>query len=130
MERYVTVVVRNDAIRTLSGSVAKDLAVLDAYVSSHNDIPAVGACLDNYWAQKKKMCNAEPEAVTRMLAKVRPLVYGATLAGAGGGSGFMLLITKAPCAGEAVAAALAEESCVIHEVAIDTLGLRTQIVAA
>ena len=94
------------------------------------DIPAVGACLDNYWAQKKKMCNAEPEAVTRMLAKVRPLVYGATLAGAGGGSGFMLLITKAPCAGEAVAAALAEESCVIHEVAIDTLGLRTQIVAA
>ena len=42
----------------------------------------------------------------------------------------MLLITKEPRAGEAVAAALTEESCVIHEVAIDNLGLRTQIVAA
>eukprot|EP00966_Prymnesium_polylepis_P293149 6770943-Prymnesium_polylepis.1 len=91
------------------------------------DIQAVGACLDQYWAQKKMMCDAEPEAVTRMLAKVRHVVHGATLAGAGGG-GFMLLITKDPNAGEAVAAALADEHCTMHKVAIDAVGLRTKIV--
>jgi len=90
------------------------------------DIAEVGACLDRYWAQKKMMCDAEPEAVSRMLAKVRHLVHGATLAGAGGG-GFMLLVTKLPHAEEALQAALAEEQCVLHEVAIDTIGLRTRV---
>jgi len=75
------------------------------------------------------MCDAEPEAVTRMLAKVRPLVHGATLAGAGGG-GFMLLITKEAHARDAVAAALADEQCVMHGVTIDTIGLRTTVVPA
>lgn len=31
----------------------------------------VGECLDKYWAQKKVMCDAEPELVTRMLHKAR-----------------------------------------------------------
>ncbi|KAL1512053.1 hypothetical protein AB1Y20_005327 [Prymnesium parvum] len=92
------------------------------------DIAAVGECLDRYWAQKKVMCDAEPEAVTRMLSKVRHLVHGATLAGAGGG-GFMLLITKAPNATDEVAQALADECCVMHQVAIDTVGLRTSILS-
>ena len=78
----------------VSNAHAMERALLDG------DVAAVGACLDAYWAQKKIMCDAEPEAVTRMLAKVRPLVFGATLAGAGGG-GFMLLVTREPHAGAA-----------------------------
>jgi fucokinase len=93
------------------------------------DVARVGACVSAYWEQKKKMCDAEPEAVTRMLAKVRPLVHGATLAGAGGG-GFMLLVTREPDMGDAIAAALKDEQCVVHEVAIDTVGLRTRILPA
>ena len=67
--------------------------------------------------------------VSRMLAKVRPLVHGATLTGAGGG-GFLLLVTKEPDAREAVRAALADEQVVLHDVCIDQQGLRTRFEAA
>ena len=89
------------------------------------DVAAVGACVSAYWEQKKQMCDAEPEAVSRMLAKLRPLVHGATLAGAGGG-GFLLLVTKDPDAREAVSAALADEQVVLHDVRIDRHGLQTR----
>ena len=74
------------------------------------------------------MCDAEPEAVSRMLAKLRPLVHGATLTGAGGG-GFLLLVTKEPDAREAVRAALADEQVVLHDVSVDEEGLRTRFEA-
>lgn len=59
------------------------------------DIPAVGRCLQAYWSQKKIMCDAEPTAVTAMLAALEPLVHGASLAGAGGG-GFLIMVRRGP----------------------------------
>ena len=88
------------------------------------DIAAVGASLSAYWEQKKLMCDAEPAAVTRMLAKLRPLIHGATLCGAGGG-GFMALITKEPNVDAAIAAALREEECVLYRVNVHERGLCT-----
>lgn len=61
-----------------------------------------------------------------MLAKLRPLVHGATLCGAGGG-GFMLLITRTPNARSAVESALAGEAATVHAVAIHTTGLRVRV---
>ena len=90
------------------------------------DMQQIGACLDTYWAQKKVMCDAEPASVTRVLAKLRPLCHGASLAGAGGG-GFMLLVTKEPDVRAAVEAALADEPCTVHTVAIHEGGLQTTV---
>jgi len=89
------------------------------------DLAAVGACLDAYWEQKKRMCDAEPPAVTKMLARLRPLVHGAALAGAGGG-GFLFCVTKEPDAADAVRAALDGEG-ELREVAIDEDGLRCSV---
>ena len=111
-------------LANVHGLVANAEAMQSALL--RGDIAAVGVCLDTYWAQKKMMCDAEPEVVTRMLTKVRPLVHGATLAGAGGG-GFMLLITKEPHAGAAVAAALCDEQIELHDAAIDPKGLRVSL---
>ena len=90
------------------------------------DVAAVGAHLDAYWEQKKLMCDAEPPAVARMLAALRPLVFGASLAGAGGG-GFMLLVTKEPDAGEAVRHALREEAAAVHGVSMHALGMHVEV---
>ena len=91
-------------------------------VSFYTPKNALGACLDAYWEQKKRMCDAEPPAVTKMLARLRPLVHGAALAGAGGG-GFLFCVTKEPDAADAVRAALDGEG-ELREVAIDEDGLR------
>ena len=107
--------------------VANAATLEDALVAG--DVEAVGRCVGAYWEQKKRMCDAEPEAVSRMLAKLRPLVHGATLTGAGGG-GFLLLVTKEPDAREAVRAALADEQVVLHDVSVDEEGLRTRFEAA
>ena len=64
--------------------------------------------------------------MTRVLAKLRPLCHGASLAGAGGG-GFMLLVTKEPNVRAAVEAALVDEPCTVHTVAIHERGLQTTI---
>ena len=84
-------------------------AVTAAAAVSRGDLGAVGAAMDAYWTQKRALCaDAEPALLARLLAKVRPLAHGAVVAGAGGG-GFICLLTKAPHARAAVAAALAEE---------------------
>ena len=88
------------------------------------DIAAVGAHLDDYWAQKRRMCDAEPVEVARMLQSLRSkgLIYGGSLAGAGGG-GFLLVITRRPHARDELAEALAGTSAEIYEAAIDCDGL-------
>ena len=64
------------------------------YLFSSGDLAGLGACLDTYWQQKQRMApGCEPASVTRMLAALRPLVYGASMAGAGGG-GFLYVLMK------------------------------------
>jgi fucokinase len=54
----------------------------------------LAACLDRYWRIKRALApGAEPELVQRILAALRPLILGASLAGAGGG-GFLVAILK------------------------------------
>lgn len=105
--------------------LVSNAAALEAAITAL-DLPAIGCCLDTYWAQKKVMCDAEPPAVTRMLSKLRPLCHGASLAGAGGG-GFMLLVTKEPNARAAVECALDDEPCTVHAVALHEEGLQTRL---
>lgn len=66
------------------------------------NLPLLGKCLEHYWQQKKCMApGCEPLAVGRMMAALRPHVYGQCLAGAGGG-GFLYALTKAPRQKEAL----------------------------
>ena len=60
------------------------------------DLPAVGVCVDKYWASKKTMApQSEPKFVVDMREALKDLIYGSSLAGAGGG-GFFFCITKEP----------------------------------
>jgi len=63
------------------------------------DIASVGACLQRYLQQKKRMAGptAEPPAIAALTAALAPHVHGLSLGGAGGG-GFMLIITQRPAA--------------------------------
>jgi len=107
----------------VAGLVNNAVALREALRTA--DIPAVGKCLGTYWAQKKKMCDAEPASITKMMSKLQPLVHGAALAGAGGG-GFLIMVTKEPDAAEAVAHALRDEEVTLHKVAIHLQGLTTR----
>lgn len=58
------------------------------------DLEAVGQCLDKYWSSKKTMApQSEPKFVVDMREALKDLIYGSSLAGAGGG-GFFICITK------------------------------------
>lgn len=58
------------------------------------DLAGLGACLNRYWELKRALApGSEPELVQRILAALRPLCLGASLAGAGGG-GFLVAILK------------------------------------
>ena len=60
------------------------------------DIAKIGACVSKYWSHKKAMAEGcEPAFCARILQLCKPLLHGASMAGAGGG-GFMFLITKEP----------------------------------
>lgn len=72
------------------------------------DLELLGACLERYWQQKKRMApSCEPLAVGRMMGALRPYVHGQCLAGAGGG-GFLYVLTKAPQQKEALHQILAK----------------------
>ncbi|XP_047135189.1 L-fucose kinase isoform X1 [Hydra vulgaris] len=60
----------------------------------NGDLAGIGACLNEYWKQKKLMAHGcEPNVVRTIMDVLQPYVYGQSLAGAGGG-GFLYLITK------------------------------------
>ena len=94
------------------------------------DMRAAGGALAAYWEQKKSMCDAEPPAVARVLRTLygRRLIYGAALAGAGGG-GFLVMVTVEPHARQAVEAAVldeirdSDEQMVFYDVGVDERGL-------
>ena len=102
------------------------------------DTAAVGACLSRYWEHKKNMAaGCEPDFIAALMAHLRAkgLLLGCSLCGAGGG-GFMVLVTKAPDALDAVRAAVAElradggggaqdalAGLTFHAVDVDTQGM-------
>ncbi|CAH1269935.1 FUK [Branchiostoma lanceolatum] len=91
------------------------------------DLSTVGACMDSYWEQKKKMApGCEPVAVRKMMTALKPHVYGQVLAGAGGG-GFMCVLTKEPGGLQLVRKVLQTagvgEDVSIHTAQVDTSGI-------
>lgn len=65
-----------------------------AHAIENVDPAATGACLSTYWEQKKRMApGSEPPEVSVLLRHLGSHVYGASLAGAGGG-GFLALMLK------------------------------------
>ena len=71
-------------------AVPKSLSLVKA-----EDLAGLGACLSRYWQLKRALApGSEPELIQRILAALRPLCLGASLAGAGGG-GFLAAILKA-----------------------------------
>ena len=93
------------------------------------DVEGVGRCLNKYWAQKKVMApQSEPYFITQMMNSVRPLCYGVSLCGAGGG-GFMLCITKTTHAVDLIRQRLKDdgflsEDVQVHSASIDYTGLQ------
>ncbi|RXM34628.1 L-fucose kinase [Acipenser ruthenus] len=82
-------------------------------------LPRIGACLDRYWQQKKLMARGcEPAALCAMMAALRPLALGQSLAGAGGG-GFLYLLTREPRQGD--------REFSVHEVEVDINGISVQL---
>jgi fucokinase len=93
------------------------------------DAPAVGAALDAYWEQKKRMAPmAEPEEVTSLIAALRPHIYGASLCGAGGG-GFLVGIAREPRSHAALSRVLSSDPSTsgmqwsLHAASVDNDGL-------
>ena len=99
------------------------------------DMAALGACLDAYWVQKKRMApSCNPAVIHQAMEAMQPHVYGQTLLGAGGG-GFMLALTKEPLAGRQLVAMLQQtvpgtESFEIFPMSIDEQGLQVYRVAS
>ena len=99
------------------------------------DMAKLGACMDKYWAQKKRMApSCDPTVIHQAMEALQPHVYGQTLLGAGGG-GFMLALTKEPLAGRQLVAMLQQtvpgtESFEIFPMSIDEQGLQVYRVAS
>jgi fucokinase len=117
-------------VATLAGLTSN--AELCASALEGGDLVGLGACLSTYWEQKKCVAEGcEPEFVTEMLGALTDMLHGASLAGAGGG-GFMVLITKAPDACDAVCDRLVERGIdtsplTFHQVEIDLEGLTVHV---
>ena len=85
----------------------KTLAAEMAFAMSEGDWQYLGQLLDRHWQLNQVLDpNTTNAPVNALLARVRPYVWGAKLAGAGGG-GFLMLLARDPSAREALAAELA-----------------------
>ncbi|KAJ8417008.1 hypothetical protein AAFF_G00282350 [Aldrovandia affinis] len=98
-----------------------------ARACAEGSLSRLGVCLDRYWQQKKAMApGCEPTAVRTMMAALRPLTLGQSLAGAGGG-GFLFLLTSEPLQEERVRQVLRNTQGLgdfsVHSVEIDTQGI-------
>ncbi|XP_066569587.1 L-fucose kinase [Amia ocellicauda] len=98
-----------------------------AQACREGSLERLGACLDRYWQQKRAMARGcEPAAVRAMMAALRPLTLGQTLAGAGGG-GFLCLLTREPRQQDRVQAVLSATQGLgdfsVHTVEVDTQGI-------
>ncbi len=81
--------------------------------------------MDRHWELNKVLDpNTTNAPINEMLAEVRPYVYGAKLAGAGGG-GFLMMATRSAEAAAELRAQLDASKVYRHAVAMD--GLRVEV---
>jgi fucokinase len=96
------------------------------------NIDSVGKLLTEYWNQKRLIAqgsDTEPLRVSEMMSKLKSLIFGYSLAGAGGG-GFVILITRDPNMMPEIKSLLEDEienqGASIHSIKIDRLGWTEQ----
>lgn len=98
-----------------------------AKAAEDGDVRLLGECVDTYWSQKKVMApGCEPVIVTKIIEVLRPISYGLSMCGAGGG-GFMYAVTKEPNMDEPTRSILHTfpelRSVRVHRCSIDTEGM-------
>jgi galactokinase/mevalonate kinase-like predicted kinase len=73
-----------------------DLAPVMADAIARKDMSTFGKMIDHAWRLNKRLDpNSTNEEIERLLARVRPHLFGAKLLGAGGG-GFLLMVCQSP----------------------------------
>jgi galactokinase/mevalonate kinase-like predicted kinase len=108
----------------------KTLAVEMSYAMVEGDWKHMGELLDRHWQLNQVLDpNTAIAPINAILDRARPYIYGAKLAGAGGG-GFLMLLARDPEAAEALRAALSQEApergaLVPYRIAEEGLRVRT-----
>lgn len=105
----------------------KTLALEMAYAMQEGDWQHLGELLDRHWKLNQVLDpNTTNAPINALLDSVRPYVYGAKLAGAGGG-GFLILIARSPESADDLCRFLGERQAAsggtIHRCHIATEGL-------
>ncbi len=106
----------------------KTLAMEMAYAMRRGEWDYLGELLDRHWGLNQVLDPHTTNApINALLARVRPYIRGAKLAGAGGG-GFMMLLGKSAAAAEDLRGALRsrKEDGAVYEWRIATVGLRSE----
>jgi fucokinase len=108
----------------------KTLAVEMSYATAEGDWKHLGELLDRHWQLNQVLDpNTANAPINALLDRARPFIYGAKLAGAGGG-GFLMLLARDPEAAAELRAALGQEAShrgapVPYRIAEDGLRVRT-----
>jgi fucokinase len=88
----------------------KTLAVEMSYAMAEGDWKHLGELLDRHWQLNQVLDpNTTNAPINAILDRARPYIYGAKLAGAGGG-GFLMLLARDPEAATALRNALSEKT--------------------
>jgi fucokinase len=88
----------------------KTLAVEMSYAMAEGDWKHLGELLNRHWQMNQILDpNTTNAPINALLDRARPFIYGAKLAGAGGG-GFLMLLARDPEAAAALRDALAKEA--------------------
>jgi fucokinase len=107
----------------------KTLAVEMSYAMAEGDWKHLGDLLDRHWRLNQILDPHTANApINAILERARPWVYGAKLAGAGGG-GFLMLLARDAEAADALRTELAQETASggsVVEFRIATDGLRVK----
>jgi fucokinase len=108
----------------------KTLAVEMSYAAVEGDWKHLGELLDRHWRLNQVLDpNTANAPINALLDRARPFIYGAKLAGAGGG-GFLMLLARDPEAAAELRVALGPEAshrgaAVPYRIAEDGLRVRT-----
>jgi fucokinase len=108
----------------------KTLAVEMSYATAEGDWKHLGELLDRHWQLNQVLDPHTANApINALLDRARPFIYGAKLAGAGGG-GFLMLLARDPVAAAELCVALGQEAShrgapVPYQIAEDGLRVRT-----